>query len=147
YGATDVFYYCAPDGEDAVRTAVYTEVLEKLRPLQNEPEVKIHLVGHSLGVTVGFDFLFGLFAPDSYYPSGFPGFHFSSATPEIRGEFEWWRDRVKNGSLVLGSKTSTAGQLPLTVMRKQSLVDTLANGGYLDPSVIGITPDGPAQWR
>jgi hypothetical protein len=39
-----------------------------------------------------------------------------------------------------------ASQLPLFVMRKQSLVDQLAAGQVLDPSAIGVVANGQTQW-
>jgi hypothetical protein len=61
FGLTDVVYYCSEDGEIYVRAHVYNQVLVKMQPYVAVPNVRIHLFGHSLGVTVIHDFLFGLF--------------------------------------------------------------------------------------
>src|SRR4029079_16834131 len=79
FGFTDVVYYCATDGEDAVRAAVYSQVLDALEPFRTAPDVRLHVIAHSLGVTVAHDFLFGLFAPDTELTGGQPGF---MANPE-----------------------------------------------------------------
>jgi hypothetical protein len=39
-----------------------------------------------------------------------------------------------------------ASQLPVLVLRKQALVERLAQGGILDPSEIGIERNGPVRW-
>src|SRR5262249_7003794 len=61
----------------------------------------------------------------------------------------FWRGRAHADprTLSLGSKSSTAGQLPLMMMRKQKLVDRLAGGQRLDPSVIGLPAAGAVKWR
>ncbi len=61
FGLTDVIYYCSADGEIYVRAQVYNRVLAAMQPYVTEPNVRIHLFGHSLGVTIVHDFLFGLF--------------------------------------------------------------------------------------
>jgi hypothetical protein len=55
-GLGDAIYYCSTDGEAAVRRAVYGKVLAKIRPYEGA-SVYLHVVGHSLGATVSFDFL------------------------------------------------------------------------------------------
>jgi hypothetical protein len=37
--------------------------------------------------------------------------------------------------------------LPLMMMRKQKLVDRLADGGRLDPQVLGVPLAGPVKWK
>lgn len=61
FGLTDVIYYCSGDGETYVRAQVYNQVLVAIQKYVSEPNVKIHLFGHSLGATIVHDFLFGLF--------------------------------------------------------------------------------------
>jgi hypothetical protein len=149
-GVTDVFYYCAPDGEDAVRATVYSQVLDALEPFRTAPDVRLHVIGHSLGVTVAHDFLIGLIAPDSDLTGGQPGFMANpQASDPHKEQYDFWRSRAQPPlrTLTLGSKASTAGQLPLTVMRKQKLVDQLAVGKRLDPSVIGVPAAGPVKWK
>ncbi len=147
YGVTDVMYYVAPDGEEAVRAAVYTQVLAGLEEFRGHQEVRLHLINHSLGVTVSHDFLFGLFAPDNQLTGGQPGFLDNPLVPqEVRDAYAYWRGQAHR-ALRLGSMASTASQLPLMVMRKQRMVDALAAGATLDPSVIGINSAVPVQWR
>jgi hypothetical protein len=150
FGITDVFYYCAPDGEDAVRATVYSQVLDALQPFRTAPDVRLHVIGHSLGVTVAHDFLFGLIAPQSELTDGRPGFLDNpEASHDDKENYKFWRARAQSPppTLTLGSKASTAGQLPLMVMRKQKLVDRLASGNPLDPSVIGVPAAGPVKWK
>jgi hypothetical protein len=146
-GITDAFYYVSQGGEESVRAVVYHVVLEALRDFKEEPDVRLHVIGHSLGVTIAHDFLFGLFAPDDQLTGGKPGYlDNSQASKADKQDYLFWREKAGN-SLTLGSKASTAGQLPLMMMRKQRLVDRLAQGQPLDPTVIGIPREGNAKWR
>lgn len=152
-GISDAFYYTSPDGERAVRSAVYGQALRHLRNYRNDPEVALHLVGHSQGATIGFDFLFGLFAPDSEYPTGVPGFvtdkqsHDDDAE-EMYTDYRYWRKRAQRGTLVLGSKTGFGSQLAIMMLRKQKLISRLAAGELLDARVIGVRPgDARPQWN
>jgi hypothetical protein len=149
-GVTDAFYYCAPDGENAVRAAVYSQVLDALEPFRTAPDVRLHVIGHSMGVTVAHDFLFGLFAPAPELTGGQPGFLSNPlASDPHKSNYDYWRLRAQppQRTLTLGSKASTAGQLPLTMMRKQKLVDRMAAGHPLDPTVIGVPATGPVKWK
>jgi len=38
-------------------------------------------------------------------------------------------------------------QFPLTMLRKQKLVDLFAAGRLLDPTVIGVPRQGPPRWK
>jgi len=141
YGFTDVFYYVSVDGEQAVRSTVYHQILSQIDALRNQPQVCLHIYGHSLGITVAHDFLYGLFAPDHV-----PGYYIQAATPQDKDDYEYWRGRAQAGTLSLGSFSCTASQLCLMTMRKQSMVDMLAAGQTLDPSVIGVRAD-KVHWR
>ncbi len=147
-GFADAIYYCSPDGEEAIRRQVYGQFLEGLAPYREASEVRLHLIAESLGVTVGFDFLFGLFAPDSEFPGGIPGFvRDDQGTDEDKEAYQFWRRRAQQGTLLLGSNTSVGAQLALMQMRKQKLVDHLAAGQRLDPTVIGVPRQGPPRWK
>lgn len=150
-GFTDVLYYCSPDGESAIRRAVYTQFLNGLAPYAAVDQVRLHIIAQSLGVTVAFDFLFGLFASDRHFPGGVPGFVRENQDDPLLQPFieayEFWRERRKDGGLILGSMSSTGGQLPLMMMRKQALVERMARGERLDPQVIGIEPGDPLKWK
>lgn len=144
FGLADAVYYASEDGERAVRNAIYGKLLRELReyktPLSSRtpegalrPELRLHVVAHSLGVTVAHDFLYGLFgkfdAPD----------YLSQTTSVIdRQDYEYWRARAADGQLIVGSFVNMASQLPLFVLRKQKLVTQLAEGKVLSPSDIGI---------
>jgi hypothetical protein len=141
FGLADAVYYASEDGERAVRAAVFGQVLHALHNLRDEPEVALHVVGHSLGVTVAHDFLYGLFGkPDQPHYLG------QAASLEDSEDFLVWRSKARSGQLQLGSFVSMASQLPLFALRKQALVDRLAAGQPLDPSAIGIASNGQPQW-
>jgi hypothetical protein len=134
-------YYASQDGETAVRAAVYGQALQGLRALRDEAEVFLHVVGHSLGVTVAHDFLYGLFGKVDE-----PHYLEQAASLLDRDDYRLWRAKVRRGELRLGSFTSMASQLPLFALRKQALVDRLAKGGLLDPADIGVAPNEQTQW-
>jgi hypothetical protein len=141
-GLGDVAYYCSPDGEKQVRLVVYDQILSGLTAHSAAPEVRLHLVGHSLGVTIAHDFLFGLFNPDPNYQPGF----LSYATPAQKAAFTQWRARAQAGTLTLGSFNAAASQLPVTLMRNQALIDQIAADNFLNPAVLGIVSDR-VRWQ
>jgi hypothetical protein len=142
-GLGDVVYYCSAEGEAAVRRTVYHQVLQQLDPLQSEPEVRVHLIGQSLGVTLCHDFLHGLFNADSGYTPGF----YAQGEPDDVDRFKFWRHKAQNNELKLGSFTSTASQLPLFMMRKQKIVDLLAKQQPIDARDMGIIDSDKIQWQ
>lgn len=146
HGFSDALYYSSPDGERAVRRVVYRQVLERLEPYRDDT-VRLHVASHSLGVTVAFDFLFGLFETFKETP-GFVRDHQNDPVMAASVErYRFWREKRKVGELLLGSKASAGGQLPLLMMRKQSVVDMLAANQLLDAGVIGIRPGDPLKWK
>ncbi len=144
-GFGDVVYYTSSEGEKNVRSTVYHQVLEQLDKYLNEPEVQFHLIGQSLGVTLTHDFLYGLFNPDPNYKPDF--IKQKQGRCEDQKRFEQWRQKAQNGQLKLGSLTSTASQLPLFVMRKQDLVDSLSKGQLLKAANIGIVEANKIKWK
>ncbi len=154
-GVGDAIYYGSRDGELHIRRAVYGQVLSQLDGFWDDPEVRLHVIGHSLGVTITHDFLYGLFAADHR-----PGYCQQADDADVV-RFERWRAKAQTGELQLGSLTSFASQLPLFFMRKQVLVDQLAAGQLLRADAIGLRPAGlggvaagmesqvgmPVQWQ
>jgi hypothetical protein len=142
FGLADAIYYASQDGEQAVRAAVYGQVLAQLRPLRAAADgVMLHVVAHSLGVTVAHDFLYGLFGK-----LDIPDYLGQAASEEDKDDYLLWRERAGRRQLRFGSFVSMASQLPLFALRKQALVDRLAAGGVLDPLAIGLEPSGQTQW-
>jgi hypothetical protein len=150
-GIADAFYYTAPDGERAVRGHVYSTVLGALDDFRDRDRIALHMIGHSQGATIAFDFLFGLIAPESELTDGRPGFlSDEQGDHDAMERFEFWRRQAQQTppKLVLGSNSSFGSQVGLMMMRKQRLVDRLAKGIRLDPTVIGVpkTADSP-KWK
>lgn len=144
-GFGDVIYYSSSEGECRVRRTVYGQVLEQLDDYLDKPEVRIHLIGQSLGVTLTHDFLYGLFNRDENYQPDFVEKH--QGSDEDVERFKKWREKAQNEELKLGSLTSTASQLPLFVMRKQKLVDLLSEGKFLKAADIGIVERNQVKWK
>jgi hypothetical protein len=63
-----------------------------------------------------------------------------------RDDFDFWRRRVCDRSLCVGSFTAMASQLPLFFLRKRKLVERVAAGGVLDPKDVGIGRDDAVRW-
>lgn len=140
FGLSDVVYYCSEEGEREVRSVVYAQVLECLEGFRKRKnEVRIHVFGHSLGVTITHDFLFGLFTAQK------PDF-LNQGDPVAVDRYSFWRDKAQKGKLRLGSFTSMASQLPLFMMRKHFLINTFFENRQLDPTVIGID-HGDLKWQ
>ena len=133
FGLADAVYYASEDGERAVRNAIYGKVLRELREYKPSPELRLHVVAHSLGVTVAHDFLYGLFGKFET-----PDFLAQTSNALDRQDYEFWRARAAARQLVVGSFVNMASQLPLFVLRKQKLVTQLAEGKLLSPADIGI---------
>lgn len=142
-GLGDVIYYCSSDGEGHVRKTVYSQVLQHLDPYLGQSEIRLHLIGQSLGVTLTHDFLYGLFKPDDNYT---PGFYQQGDDADV-ARFKVWRQKAQAGQLKLGSLTSTASQLPLFMMRKQELVNRLANSQLINATDIGVIDSNRIQWQ
>lgn len=144
FGLGDVVYYTASDGEAHVRKTVYEQVLQALEPHRDATDVRLHLIGQSLGVTICHDFLYGLFNTSGDEP------HFvthAQGSEQAREMYEFWRERARpDGGLKLGTFIGTASQLPLFVLRKQHLIERLDQGELLDVSQIGVRPADPVQW-
>ena len=145
YGLSDAIYYSAPDGERAVRDAVFGQVFDKLDAAA-DGDITLHIVGHSLGVTVAHDFLYALFGEhEPTWPSD--AAEASDLNPHDFARQRLWRAKAQQGKLKLGTFISFASQLPLFVMRKQALVKQLSEQKKLDPKVIGIDPTRTTvQW-
>lgn len=141
FGLADVIYYCSTDGEAQVRKVVYGDVLNALRKFQDAEEVRLHVVGHSLGVTVSHDFLFGLFR------AGHESDYLQQAEKDHQEQYRFWRKRAEEGTLKVGSFTSMASQLPLFVMRKHAMIDIFQSPeGRLNLDDIGIVEPG-VRWQ
>jgi hypothetical protein len=142
-GFGDVLYYCSPEGETAIRRVVYDQILTQLDTFSGADEVRIHIFGHSLGVTLTHDFLYGLFAEGHE-----PGFvQEKQGDAEAVRLFRKWRKKAQEGGLKLGGLVSAASQLPLFVMRKPAMVDVLFNDGYFQPKDIGVANTNQIQWK
>jgi len=148
-GLSDAIYYTSSEGEQAVRNSVFEQVFSGLGDQVGGGPVVMHIVAHSLGVTVAHDFLYALFGRkyDEDYPQ-------KGVTPDPhplhdrnQAREEHWRGEAEAGRLKLGTFISFASQLPLFVLRKQALVKRIANGERLDPRVIGVDPTRDSlQW-
>lgn len=141
-GIADAMYYGSEDGEAAIRRAVYGQVLHRLHQYEDY-DVTLHVISHSLGCTVAFDFLYGLFAPKENWKGKKPDF----SKDKIFGrKYMKWRKKREAGELHFGSLNTMASQLPVTLLRKQKVVDLLSAGMKLDATSIGIDGDR-LQWK
>lgn len=146
-GLGDVVYYTSTEGERRVRSEVYGQVLGELEDFVDDEDVRFHLFGHSLGVTLTHDFLYGLFHKDEdqdYKPDFIKD---KQGTETACKQYKKWRDKAQNGTLTVGSLASSASQIPLFVMRKQDLVDLLFNEQHINSGEIGLPSSGRTRWK
>lgn len=168
YGIADAVYYASPDGETAIRSTVYHQVLDGLDAFTESSHIRLFIIAHSLGVTVAHDFLFGLFAP--YH---LPDFAAPEDTPEAtrpdilrdgdeyrhdKRRFAFWRAAAQRGAarhndsedlgprLSVAGLITTGGQLALMMLRTQAMVDRMAAGETLDPTLLGLPREGKPIW-
>jgi hypothetical protein len=141
----DAIYYSSPDGESAIRRTVYGQILNRLEPFLNE-EVRLHFITHGLGSVIAHDFLFGLFAPSARWAKGQPDF---LADDDYGPIYLKWRAKAQGTApmLTLRSIVTMASQLPLFLLRRQTVLDHYYNDQKLDPRDIGIPLDGPVRWK
>ncbi len=156
-GLGDAVYYCGEQGKIAVQLAVYAPILQRLQHYRfDEPDTKIrlHIIAHSLGVTIANDFLYGLFSPRTILLENEPqkcqepslfitkarDTNLEHLRKEVIERYKFWRNPQNASRLELGSIVSLASQLPLLMLSKQFVVDELCAGKTLSPRDIGI-PD------
>ncbi len=139
---SDATYYVSAEGEAATREAVYGQFLDGLSAYKDD-EIVIHLMMISFGCTIGLDFLYGLFAPDTNWKAKKPDF---SANKRFGKKYLAFRVKAQEGTLQLGALVTMATQLPVTILRRQKLVDIFAEGKTLNPLNYGIKGD-KLQWK
>lgn len=136
HGIGDAIYYCSAEGEQAIRKAVYDQIIGQLRELLITYErARIHIVSHSLGVTVAHDFLYTLFKPKD---SGHTEYCSAPYGDHECVQFLMEEREKDNRRIELGSYVTLCSQLPLFIMRKQSLIDKIYNEERLELPNIGI---------
>jgi hypothetical protein len=148
-GLGDAVYYCGEQGKIAVQVAVYAPILQRLEHYRlNEPNtrIRLHIIAHSLGVTIATDFLYGLFSPTIINFKNEPTLFITEARDEkvehlrkeVINRYKFWRQPDNAKRLELGSIVSLASQLPLLLLSKQRVVDELFAGRTLSLGDIGI---------
>lgn len=135
FGFGDVIYYCSKEGEDRVRNTVYEQILAEMEEFKEKKDVRLHIVSHSLGVTIAHDFLYGLFSREGGYKPDY--IEEEQGSNQGMKNYKFWREKA-NKSLRLGTFIGMASQLPLFVMRKQKLVNLLYEDKELEAENIGI---------
>lgn len=154
-GLGDAVYYCGEQGKIAVQVAVYAPILQRLEHYRlNEPDtrIRLHIIAHSLGVTIATDFLYGLFSPQTILLENEPqkrqdptlfitkarDENLEHLRKEVIDRYKFWRAPKNASRLELGSIVSLASQLPLLLLSKQRVVDELFAGRTLSLEDIGI---------
>jgi len=105
-GLSDLIYYCGFEGEKVIRCYVYQEILQAVGKYRDCEQIRLHVIGHSLGVTLAHDFLYGLFGKS-------PDFCLSNQGAEACKLLAAWQGNKK---LVLGSFAGMAPQLPILAL-------------------------------
>jgi hypothetical protein len=117
-GLGDAVYYVSQEGEDQLRKYIYGAFAAFIDRYP-EDEIRIHVISHSLGVTIAHDFLYGLFTKPQ-------------APTAVSNDAAFIRVKMRTQSqspqrVVLGSFTSFASQLPLMHLRKTKFVRSFGN--------------------
>lgn len=148
YGLTDVVYYCG-GGEKAIRKRVYSQILEFLDPIiQQDEQIALHVLGHSLGAVIAYDFLFGVFntARDNSDVKKIATEHYGLVGESVN-YLVALRRHAEKGRVSLGSLTTVGTQIGVLTVRSQALVHMLYDGQHFDARQIGLNPElGRPQW-
>lgn len=140
-GLGDAAYYCSEEGENEVRSYIYEIILRKLEELKKKnSRIRIHFIGHSLGVAICHDILFGLSYNGQNYEPGF--LKNALGKEDLLKLFKFWRqEMLSHGKLEAGSFISLASQLPLFIQRKHDILKKFINeeNYKLDLTDIGIS--------
>lgn len=149
-GLGDMFYYCGAEGQIAVQLSVYQQILAAFEAYRHlDVKLRIHVIGHSLGVSVANDFLHCMFSPQSARLKGqkdprLPRFFRTDVLRQRRAEtlerLTWWRENAHQ-RLELGAIASLGTPLPLMLLRSQRVVDQLATSNNLPVDEVGIPVD------
>ncbi len=165
-GIGDVVYFVGSEGYHTIISMIQDRLQKRISILVNAGTIspsdtlRLHLITHSLGVTIGFELVVSLIAEqrvvESYF--GYPGSHGGSTVGPIdRAECYLMRNDASQpsrdfykqweGKVVLGSFISTASQLPLLLQRRQDIINTLADGKHIDAGkYIGLGDDSERRW-
>lgn len=149
-GLGDMFYYCGADGQIAVQLSVFQQILQAMEAYRHlDVKLRLHVVGHSMGVSIANDFLHALFSPRSSRLKGqsevrLPRFFRTDVLRQRREltleRLTWWREHGGE-RLELGAIASLGSPLPLLLVRSQRVVDLLATSNHLPVDEIGILPE------
>ena len=147
-GFSDAIYYASHEGGCVIRRSVFKQILDKMKDYkEDDTQLKLHILAHSLGVAVAYDFVEGLCTAsesDSHSEAKFieenPPEHTEVGSPvaEAVDNYKYWQKAEQDSRLKLGSFTTVGGQLPLLLMKEQRHVDSFAEGKLLSPDSIGI---------
>jgi hypothetical protein len=165
-GIGDVVYSVDSKGYYAIIGMIQDRLQKRINSLVDagtislSDKLRLHLITHSHGVTIGFELLVSLIAThnavENYF--GFPVSYGgptaglsdrvecylmrNDASQASRNLYNQWKGRV-----VLGSFISTAYQLPLLLQRRQVIVNQLADDKRIDVSeYIGLSDDPAYRW-
>ncbi|HMZ57259.1 MAG TPA: hypothetical protein PL048_00690 [Leptospiraceae bacterium] len=141
FGFGDAVYYSSDEGEKIVRGFIYEQILNLLEKHKNDSEIRLHFIGHSLGVTVCHDLMYGLASQENDYSPDY--LNYPDISSEMKKSFSFWRNElIQNGRLKIGSFTSMASQLPLFIMRKHKVMyNKILTNKKLSIQDLGILAD------
>lgn len=128
-GVGDVVHYASPEGERDLRSELMLNLNLRLQSWLNAGEsLRLHVVAHSLGVTIAHDLLYALFRERDEPEDGEGPRGAAWADQDDMLERGWpgllpLREARRQGRLSLGTFVSMASQLPLMHFRKNKIIE------------------------
>ncbi len=134
-GLGDVLWANTSRGKKYIRMD-FLEAMMEAGIVANEP-TQLHLISHSYGVTLCFDFIRDLFSNESIDEEERGG----EMTGDYKRYWESLRRAVGASQLKLGSFAGMASQLPMSITRHPRMLTSLANRSRIDLQCMGLATD------
>ncbi len=157
FGISDVFYYCAPNGEQAIRNAIFGNIAEAINEhienIKKDGVFQFSIVAHSMGSIVGFDFLYNLFGKtrarkkSSKYNNKILDGILGSLTTGDNGNpgtfFDLGGVKIE---LRLRNFITMGSQILLTLGRNDKIKKNIEDSKLLNPADIGLIDPSSQRW-
>ena len=157
FGISDAFYYCTPNGEEAIREAIFSCVIDEinnhLQEIIDEGALQFSLVTHSLGSIIGYDFLFNAFGKPylgvksntNYTTQTIPDF-FSSISYDKSTKKTNWSIDGQEIELKLRNFVTMGSPILLTLGRNEQVKKDVENSTPLKPELLGLVDPSSQRW-
>jgi len=138
-GFSDMFYYIAEDGKEAVRQNVLSTILHKLQPLADGDSYAVTIVSHSAGTVIMHDLLYLIFGGGTK--------HFLKDPVDVNLLVKL-KGLALNGRFRVRLFVTMGSPITPMIVRSKTLLETINNKGQLNGKIpldtLGVT--GNARW-